>query len=452
MAHPKITQTRTFTDEFEEILALSSDQVRDIDELDYQLLKENMFSSDPNYDEKKARFKHLRSIARTLNNIQITKLKSIIKNQKKKQATYNFETIKSERLQKKYKHLNFSEDRYLQFRTKLDEVEHLSRKMFNESLKNHKLRKPHHKRFIEAANIILKDFLTPQELTSFHKIEEGEYQFTLNTRSEVIKHSYSTLNLNEKQATQIFHYEEDEPATNEQGAYYSELEKLELTKQFMKSILNEEQFISYIPIWNQRKDDTEEGIISNNELKLQEINRLQNRKEFLLSTYLPILCQWRSEIESFLDINLKQHIAVLRTEYQEKISTLFDKHKKEASRHYKNLYPNYILQLEIELQIRALLPDANYLEETKNILSHITPELRNIILKSTKAVKNINHKLNQFEIDNYENTGGTYGGWVSVIRNPNNEKSENILILSTLLLEPLLEKNIQVLEKFQVSS
>ncbi|MFD2562685.1 hypothetical protein [Aquimarina rubra] len=448
MAHPKITRTRTFVDDFEETLSLSLNQVHHIDELTYLYLKENKFSIDPNYEEKKARFRYFLSIARTLDDAQKRKLKTIKQDQKEKQASFNFETIKSERYLKKYKSLNLSENRYQQFRIKLDEIEKLSGKMFDESMTNHKLRKPYHQRFKEAANNILKDFFTLEELKTFNEIEEKDYQFIVDTRTGVILQGYaSTLDLNKKQATQIFLYEENEPILNEKNKYLSEWEKLDLYKQFMKSLLSKEQFDRYQPIWNERKSVLEEGIISNNQSKKQEITRLQNKKQFLLTQYLPALCNWRSEIETLLDKNLKRQLSVLKTVYQEKIISIYTKHKKEAMRRYKDLFPNHFLQLEIELQLKALIPNAGYLEDTGDIFSYISPELRKVILESIENTKNIRIALNEFEIENYENTGGTYGGWTIVKRHPRNERSENLHMLSMLLLDSEPENNITAMNK-----
>lgn len=443
MSHPKITQTRTFTDDFTEILSLTKDQVDHINELTYLFLKEYTFSIDPDYKYEKANFRYMLAIARTLTNSQKTEFKKIIEEQKRHIDKNDFETYKNQRYLQKYKALKLSEDRYDQFKSFLNDAEELVIKRTEEIISCNQPRKPYHYRFKEVANEILHGFLTPKELITFNQIEEEDYQAIVDMRTDVIMNSYAnSLHLDRNQAKQMFYYEENEPVKDKYGEYYNEWEKLELYQEFMKSILTETQFKKYIPTLEERKNSIDEGIIHQNEQTKQKVERLINRKTFLQNNYLPALCKQRSSIDALLNEPIKQELPSLRKLYYEKIVTIYRQHKKEAIHHYKDLFPNHMLELEIELQLRALIPNATYLGKTQDFISKIPNNLRNVILTPTKSLKESQIALNKFEIENYENTGGTYGGWIKVIRPTKDEQFDSIQILSTLLLYPKADDNI----------
>ncbi|WP_281990157.1 hypothetical protein [Aquimarina aggregata] len=449
MAHPKITQTTTFTDQYTELLQLSPSQILEIDELDYYTLRDNMFSINPDYDENIVKRKYFKALLTLLNDTQIATLREERKawKAKSKRSEQDF-GLDLDYMYNKFESLKLSPKKYKEFVDTYGQTHKTLIQQRQSETYDRKEPIPNYQdEFLILANQMLNTLLNQEQLAQFNAIEVKEKQELLDMTIQQVQSRYNNLKLNKKQAHAIFNYEEEEfTRAPVDGGYYSEFEKLALEEQFMASILDKAQLDNYQQYMQQKNEDIIASIIDSNQRETPKIQRLKNHKQYVINHFLPALCRWRSVIEILLPENVKEDIVILRQEYFEENIKIYNEHKAEGIRNYKDLYPNYFLKLELELQLRILIPNGFYIQkDISNFISKLTPQVIEKTSSISEELKAAREQFNQFQVENYENTGGTYGGWVHNIRS-NDQKHVDSATVSSLLLIPNPNENIALMD------
>lgn len=77
-------------------------------------------------------------------------------------------------------------------------------------------------------------------------------------------------------------------------------------------------------------------------------------------------------------------------------------------------------------------------DEQEALVSKLSDDTIEFIIKENEDVRIADENLHNFDFENYEINGGTYGGWIHVsrIQEPQNP---NIRVINNLLLNPVLE-------------
>ncbi len=123
MAHPKIKNTITFTDQYGEHLNLSKRQILEIDELTYKWLKDYTWSIDPDYDEKTERCRYYKTIYRKLNVKQRSQFREIKQEVKSNYEKQDFEKRRFEIKQKEYASLKLSDNELVELQEILQKIQ-----------------------------------------------------------------------------------------------------------------------------------------------------------------------------------------------------------------------------------------------------------------------------------------------------------------------------------------
>lgn len=449
MSHPKITQTITFTDEFKDSLGLSPSQVKALDELDYEFLKEYTFGISGDYDVKKAKRRYIRSLLLLLDEKQRNGFRDIRRKSagKQKKRDEEFEEEQLGRTLKKYAVLGLSRTDFLKFREILKEIK---RFLHQESIDNidHNLpRINRQERFIEIAKERLKEFLNDKQLKEFLRIKVEDHEFEINSRLEMVQYQYSSLKLTDEQAREIYQYEENEPTYDENAEYLSEFEKWDIERDFMRSLLDDSQFPEYLKLNEKNKASYINGLKDSNQRKANEVTRYTNRRQYLIKEYLPVKCKWRINAQKLIDDQLEKAIEKIRTDYIKNLVANFERNLRDSIKHYQCYVPNDMAVMQAKAQINCLVPNFICTEQKhRDLIKSLPKRLVDYLSKPNNEIKKADALLHDFTIKNYESTGGTYGGWIHVIRNFENP-DDDMGILPNLLLKPTVEENLDIMNR-----
>ncbi|MEM8928584.1 MAG: hypothetical protein AAGC45_10300 [Bacteroidota bacterium] len=443
MAHPKIdSNTITFTDQYAEELGLSKAQVKVIDELTYDFMKNYQFNVDPNYNEQIEREKYDRAILEILDKPQ----QSFYAQLKDKQENYcdsSFEERKLQSLKKKYEALKFSENKLIDFGNIVDEVR---RKAWSWSPKTKRSKnlKNKHEFFLKLLSERMKDFLSKKQLEIFIKIENDEQNYLKGFHSNRIMEINPSLYLTKKQAEKIYDYEENAFDLDENG----EFEKWDMELMYMSAILDNSQYISYSKQIQEQRNHHISFLKESNESKVATINELKSRYSYVVEYYLPVLCDWRVEIDKNIPKSLNQFIQTWRSNYYENLEILLQESLERTKRYHLNYFPNERIELKLRTKARALIPAPYSLSDFQmDFLDKIPKELKEQLATPSEKLEYATLKLNEFDISNYEAHGGNYSGSTYVIRN-NSGEDNDLRLFSNLLIHPNIGENIKASEKF----
>ncbi|MCP5061858.1 MAG: hypothetical protein GY936_05250 [Ignavibacteriae bacterium] len=449
MSHPKITQTITFTDEFTDELDLSPSQVEAIDKLDYEFLKEYTFGISPGYNDKKAKKRHFRSLLLLLDEKQKSDFRDLRKKSREQQKKLDgeFREERFNRSLKKYATLELSRTNFLRFREILKEIDELVHQECIENININHSQINRQERHIELEKKKLKGFLNKGQIKEFFRIKREDHHYGINSRLEMVQYKYSPLKLTDIQAKEIYQFEENEPKYDENAENLSEFEKWGLEKEFMKSILDNEQFPVYLKLKEENKVLFIDGLKETNRRKANEEARLTNRKQYLIIDYLPVKCNWRNNVQKLIDIKLDVEIEKARAEYAKDLISNLKKNFKESIRHNQSYVPNELAVLQLKTQIDSLLPNLICVEQKyRNLLTVLPKRLVDSLSRPDNEMKKADTLLHEFMIKNYEGTGGTYGGWIYVLRKSEKEYGD-MAILSNLLLKPTVQENLKMMNQ-----
>lgn len=441
MAHPKIKNTITVTDQYGEQLNLSKRQILEIDELTYKWLKNYAWSINPNYDEKIERWRYYKAIYRILNEKQRSQFREIKQDLKSNYEKQDFEKRRFEIKKKEYASLKLSDNKLVQLQEILQKVQGETSDISGYKVEDYKI---NHRRklYLKIANEKLKTFLNQEQLREFYRVDQLNEDWIKKGQIELIINMNESLNLTNEQAELIYNYRENKTSKDSSGEILSEFEEWELEKSFKKSILSEQQFKKYIEWQEHNKKLRISYFDDENKGKIQKIKEIESYLDFLIKQHLPVLCNWRETIEKEIPSNIKLELEILRNTYQRDLKKRLLEHLKAHKRHTSDYVPNGKTLINLEFKQLALIPKVYCLnKKQKTIIDSLSENLIKLIDNKRIELKNLNIKKHNFYIDNYEEHGGTYGGSLKVIRN--NEPNTNIQLINTLLLHPQLSKNLE---------
>lgn len=443
MSHPKIKNTITFTDEYAEKLTLSAKQINKIDDLTYNLFKNEMFSLDTNYDSRKERKRYHNKVLKTLDKNQRNTYNQLHEKRKHRNNSSDFETQRFNRHKEKYSTLKLDKVNLQQLWSILEGIR--NRVSEETGIYNPKTKITNNKRefYLSLIATKLNGFLNTREKQAFYEIDKKEQDWLKEINKKQIKVEYDFIKIDDNQAFAIYQYQENEPWKNINKEYLSDFEKWEIEKEFMKSILSSDQLNKYLKLNKEHLDSHISHLKKDNFDELQEIARLESHLNYLIENYLPMLCKWRAEIENQLPDILKVEIEELRLDYQKGLKKHLNRNVKSHFRHAQNYMPNKAIRSKLETKLQFIVPSVYRIsKETKSFLTKIPKVLVNHILKKNDKIKEANLKLHEFTITNYEKHGGTYGDWMYVHRPDKKEDRTEQEVLAILLLHPHLKKNI----------
>jgi len=162
----------------------------------------------------------------------------------------------------------------------------------------------------------------------------------------------------------------------------------------------------------------------------------------ILQKSSPHVTEVRKSIEGKLTVKQKKQIEEIRQFYFTQQGIYRDKYIKQHNRHYKDFKPNALSEFRLRQKIEKINFNICYLygnEQSKNLMSK---KLQANINEENEKLKNVYSKLKEFQIQNYESTGGNYGSG-RVIKIPIKEGEEHWDKIGLLLLEPNLNKNLE---------
>ncbi|MEP2280708.1 hypothetical protein [Maribacter sp.] len=441
MAHPKIKNTITVTDQYGEQLNLSKQQILEIDELTYKWIKDYAWSIDPDYDEKIERSRYYKAIYRKLNDEQRSQFREIKQELKRDNKKHDFKKRRFEIKKKEYASLKLSDNKLVELQEILQKIQWETNDKSGYKVEDYTI---NHRRkvYLKIAYEKLKTFLNQEQLKEFYRLDQLNEDWILKDQIELIVNMNESLNLTNEQAELIYNYRENKTSKDSSGEILSEFEEWELEKSFKKSILSEQQFKKYIE-WQEHNEKLRISYFDDeNKGKIQKIKEIESYLDYLIKQHLPILCNWRETIEKAIPGNIKLELDALRNTYHNDLRKTLLEHLKAHKRHTKNYVPKGKKLIKLEFKERALIPGVHYLDEKqKTLIDNCPKNLIKLIDNKQIELKDLYIKKHNFYIDNYEEHGGTYGGSLKVIRNK--EQNTNIQLINTLLLHPQLSKNIE---------
>jgi len=234
------------------------------------------------------------------------------------------------------------------------------------------------------------------------KKQNEEYKWLVNLVRERNPH----LNLSFEQAKNIYEYEETD------FEFTTVWKEIDRDKQFMKSILTENQFQIYLKDLTQRIKRQEESINNDEKRTIKEIEFLKQHKQLIQEEYLPPILEISTEFNKCFSISDKNKLSVIQKKYKEAIIVERETTKIELFNHYKNLNPKVYLEWELRVDIDTLIPNPNIfskrkrfhpvLNDSKNLIKKYHDEINLFLEKSLEIEGNYWSKHETLLINHYE--------------------------------------------------
>lgn len=449
MAHPKLKNIQTFADQYKDQLDLDKAQIVQLDELEYQHWRDRYFNRDFNDGEKALPEKVLSRRNQILTSEQIKRLQSLQLQEKEKKLAQDQE-MKLEELQglrNTFQALALDENSLEIFYNILETAKEIVKDKGFEAIKAQQRAKDFNEELTKEAIRLLKGFLSVEQLNIFQQIREKQRIEGKKWLIGVIKSNYPELKLSDYQADQIARFEKHKHQ-DENGRILNFWEQQEVEKKFMQDLLSESQFQLKLKWMAEEADDEVAGLKKSDQNYVQWIKRTENRITYQIEHHLPVLCYYRKILENRLRPKEKDFLKKLRIDYFNHLVGEFERIKKQFTINGLILQPNYLSYYRKHLQEAVLSASALFFDRQ---YAKIQENIRNSIIAlidiKTPAIEKAKEALQQFDIQNYETTGGTYGAFVFFGKMSKTEIRDR-RIIAQLLLEPILEKNIEHMEQF----
>ncbi len=437
-----------FSDRFKEKLSLTQTQVSLIDEAEYNFLKDYHWNRLPKHKESKNAY--LDEILKHLNNDQLEVYNSYVdaqnaKKEKREKEKFNKTlevqsvrlnglNLTSDQLEAYVKKkINFTElrlQKMKQAKTKEEmELDILKRKVYEEEI---------------FPIFDAKQLAQYKELKKSEEIKRAEEDKKWRTKHEKewFEHRYN-IDLNEEQVKALFSKDFNHPHKDFEGEYFSDFEMMEKERNWFAKHLTKEQFKVYEPFYEERIKNLIESIKKRNiEHDKVQLQRTKSYLEYYLENVLPHATEARKRIEAKLTVEQKKRIEEIRHYYFTQQDVYKDKFIKQHKRHYKDLKPNALREFQLRYKIEKINFNLCYLYGNEQSKKLMTSNLQAIVNEENEKLKNVYSKLKEFQIQNYESTGGNYGA-SRVISIPIKKGEEHLEKIGLLLLEPDLNKNLE---------
>lgn len=443
----KSRKSNGFTNQYSKVLSLSESQIKKMDNAEYLFMKDYHWNRLPKDCDPEEIFKE--RLYSFLSADQLVKLK--LHEERKKS---DLEEKKKEKLLKslafqreRLADLNLSEDqlkKYVEvksnwsgwireFRTSKDFDKSWSVEEISEFFKSSRL----YPIFDEVQIVKYEEILSKQK-------SEG-LKWKMNQRKLEFKSRFE-IDLTEEQAEKIFKIESNIPAKDEYGKYYSDFEKLDKELVLYKQILEPEQFEKYKPHHDGLFGNIVDSLVkSNNKHHSIQLDRVKNYIVYYVKNVLPHLSVVRSEMEQSLNDYQRKLIKEIRAYYFSKLEERKADFVVQHERYNRNYCPN---ELEVFMKRQELAKvncNISLLYNCQASKDLMTIAMQEQLKKVRNKLEGVYNKLNEFQIEYYEKSGGTYGiGWHFNV--PLKEGEEHLRYINLILLYPKLESNLKLLE------
>jgi hypothetical protein len=448
----RLKNFKGFSDKFKEKLNLTKRQISQIEEVEYNFHKDyrwNKISVDKQNENT-----YLSDILKNLNNEQLEIYKKFVKDQKVKNEkrrkekfdkTFEVQSIRlkalnltNEQLETYIKKkLNFTElrlQKMKQAKTQAEmELDVLEQKIYEEEI---------FPIFNTKQLTKYKDLKKTEEI----KREEEGKKWKTKHEKEMFKHNYN-IDLNEEQANVLFSKDFNLILKDAKGEYLSDFEKMERERNWYEKHLTEEQFKVYQPFYEEKvKYKIEDIKKSNDKHDKVQLQRTKNYLEYYIEHVLPHVIESRKRIETKLTIKQKKLIEEIRLYYFAQQDINRDKFVKQHKRHYKAYKPNALSEFRLRQKIEKLNFNFYYLYGYGPTKELMDSQLQLLLDEEDGKLEKVYAQLKEFNINNYESTGGSYGsGWVMKVSIKEGE--EHLEKIGILLLHPNLNTNLELIEQ-----
>lgn len=432
-----------FAEKFKPILELSDQQVQYLLNLEQDIIKNRTFPKLPYQPLTKPQL--LRKLYDILDERQIEKFRLFIKQkigkEQERLQAYKKERFKSSK--NKFNVLQLENTVFSKFHQIILDTQEQAREELKK-MNSRRIRLDYH---AVRSRLIVKNsahLLNKKQQELLEEIFDREAADYLRQELDNVKQQYSELKLNDTQAKKILEEETDHPRKDKNGKVISEWDRLKKFSRFIRSILLEDQ----IKRWEKQYVIKKSKIITSrkdsNENYLKQLTQLSNRKAYYIKNRLPVLCTKRQEIESILSDKTKVIIDQWRNVYSTNLKQKILEAKAHHHYHMRDLCPNGLIKIDLEHQLNSIFPDASFLRTEIGNIDKVPSEIKKRILKlkeETDLVE-LENRIHEFEIKNFEETGGRYAAWV--INRGKNDEVENQYVINFLLLFPDLEDNLAI--------
>ena len=444
----KLKNFKGFSDKFKEKLNLTQTQVSQIEETEYNFHKDYQWNKIS--DNKQSRSTYLNEILKHLNNEQREIYKTFVEAQKvKKEKRIKEKFVKTCEVQSiRLKALNLTIDQletYVKKKLNFNELR-LQKMKQAKTQAEMELDLLHEKVYEEEIfpifdAIQLEKYKELKKTEEIKREEEGK-KWRAKHEKEMFKHRYN-IDLNEEQAKELFSRDFNNPLKDSEGQYFSEFEMKEKERNWYEKHLTKEQFKVYQPFYEEQTKYTIESIKkSNDEHAKIQLQRTKSYFQYYLENVLPHVIEARKRIETKLTNKQKKQIEEIRHYYFNQQDINRDKYIKQHQRHYKEFKPNALSEFRLRQNIEKINFNTCYLYGYRPTKELMNSKLQLIVDEENKKLKKVYSELKEFQIENYESTGGNYGaGWV--IKIPVKEGEEHLEKIGILLLYPNLKKNLE---------
>lgn len=447
----QLNNNLSFTERFAELLTLSPSQVSQIQETEFAFHKKMHWDYILEDEERKNAY--LKEIFQHLSEKQIQIFDDFVEErkikieEKRKMKLREAIEIQANRL----KSLNLSDEQLQTYVTKKMDFLRLIRERMKlakslEELNANAIKK---KVFEEEIYTIFNENQL-QEYKALKKEEdrqkeEFDKKWKLQQDIEKFKQTYK-LDIGEEQAKRLFSVDFEINFQDAEGEILSDFEMLDEKYKWYKKHLTEDQFKAFEAV----HDDSLQNLIdsfkkTDNEHSKMELERTQNYLDYYLANVLDRLVEARQRIESKLSEDEKVLIERIRQLYFNELKISKEKQLIQHHRYFKDFQPNALNLILTRHKFYQIDVKNWYLyghEITKEL---ITEKVQALIEEEERNLENIFSAMKAFQIENYENTGGTYGG--CIIHIPIKEGEEHLEKIGLLLLYPDLEENMKLMEQ-----
>jgi hypothetical protein len=187
---------------------------------------------------------------------------------------------------------------------------------------------------------------------------------------------------------------------------------------------------------------------------ITKVSRPGNYQELAYETSntLPMLVAFRQALDGHLVLEDKQLLESIRKEYFRALDHELALSDKEAQRH-NGPYRNEYMEGQWRASLRAMLPDRDLLRggQLLTVLESLARKYAALLmaivdLEKLRAVNLAARR--EFAVKNYEENGGMYGGFITVIREESTDSNLHFTA-NVLLLSPDPEVNLAEAKKRQ---
>ena len=430
---------------FKEKLSLSEEQVSQIDAIFKSYMREYTFGD---LDAQKLgvlKYNHLRQALEVLSNEQRLNFLNQRKQAKAKKKSNQQRSLirRKKSIAANYGELNLTDVQIEAFIKANDEAKDFVSKRMRERAKDRSLNidlQSEKKAFLINA---IKNTLNETQLKQYDDIQSQHNQRQQEQEIYATKATYHHLNINDEQAQLIMGYEKH-THKSQSLQRMSVWERWEEESKFMVDILNPNQFIQYEKRITEKKIDKRKRIAERDKKVAPELVKLHNNRQYLIEEILPIKCAITASVmQDCSDFDLEK-IAHIRKLYIQSIHESITKLKSNHTKHNLDLAP-LALEENIKRQLNYFInPSAMMIKDSIDLNENIFESLE-LNQAHMQSVNNLEKKIKDRFILEFESRKNPYGGWLTVIKNDTTYKYLDLY--SLLLLHPDIEKNIELMNK-----